>query len=206
MPIGEDQKHSKLLNRAARERALIEAAGKLFAQRGYEATTTREIAKAAGCAEGLISRYFRGKAGLLVALIRAHLTEEAAELNAELPPAKTLEEEVQQLVDWDVERMWEEREFLKVIVPQVILNPDVAAEVIRMGPVRRIQIITERLKKYEQAQALPPEEITAVAEAVGALGLVFGFMNPTARVSERPRAKATSRVLARMLARALTKG
>jgi len=54
-------------NRAAREAALITAAGKLFASRGYEATTTREIAACADCAEGLIHRYFKGKSGLLLA-------------------------------------------------------------------------------------------------------------------------------------------
>ena len=63
---------TRLRNRESREAALLSAAGKLFAARGYEATTTREIAACAGCAEGLISRYFRGKAGLLRALIVAH--------------------------------------------------------------------------------------------------------------------------------------
>jgi AcrR family transcriptional regulator len=57
-------------NRVVRERALLAAASKLFASRGYEATTTREIAARAGCAEGLIHRYFKSKAGLLLAITK----------------------------------------------------------------------------------------------------------------------------------------
>jgi AcrR family transcriptional regulator len=56
-------------DRAAKKQALIRAALGLFASKGYEVTTTREIAASAGCAEGLIHLYFRGKAGLLAAMI-----------------------------------------------------------------------------------------------------------------------------------------
>ena len=56
-------------DRAAKKQALIRAALGLFAAKGYEVTTTREIAASAGCAEGLIHRYFSGKAGLLAAMI-----------------------------------------------------------------------------------------------------------------------------------------
>jgi AcrR family transcriptional regulator len=45
-------------DRAGKQRALMMAALHLFAAKGFEATSTREIAAAAGCAEGLIHRYF----------------------------------------------------------------------------------------------------------------------------------------------------
>ena len=61
----------RVRNRPAREQALIAAATRLFATKGYDATTTREIAAEAGCAEGLIHRYFQGKEGLLFAIIRS---------------------------------------------------------------------------------------------------------------------------------------
>jgi hypothetical protein len=61
-------------DRAGKQRALMLAALRLFATKGYEATTTREIASAAGCAEGLIHRYFKGKAGLLPALVEYQIS------------------------------------------------------------------------------------------------------------------------------------
>lgn len=45
------------------------AARRLFAQRGFDATTTREIATAAGISDALIYRYFPGKDALLRAII-----------------------------------------------------------------------------------------------------------------------------------------
>src|SRR5947199_8211630 len=112
----------RVRDRAAREAGLIAAACKLFARRGYEATTTREIAAAAGCAEGLIHRYFGGKEGLLLALIKRQVSQEVVDL-ATLPLASTMAGEVVQLVEWEVERTWQDREFCKVVIPRALLDP-----------------------------------------------------------------------------------
>ena len=53
----------------SRER-LLAAAGALFAERGYEATTVREIGQQAGVDPTLIARYFGSKAALYLAAIR----------------------------------------------------------------------------------------------------------------------------------------
>jgi AcrR family transcriptional regulator len=49
----------------ARRAALTAAAHRLFAERGYEATTVRDVAAAAGLTERTFYRYFDGKEGLL---------------------------------------------------------------------------------------------------------------------------------------------
>ncbi len=51
-----------------RRAALIEAAEKLFIEKGYEAATMNEIAAAAGFAKGTLYHYFANKADLLNAL------------------------------------------------------------------------------------------------------------------------------------------
>src|SRR5579862_4074148 len=103
-------------DRAAKQRALLQAALKLFAGKGYEATTTREIASAASCAEGLIHRYFKGKAGLLTALIEYHFSQEVADLGRELQPCRNLQAEFIQLVTWEVDRFWKTQDFHKVLI------------------------------------------------------------------------------------------
>jgi AcrR family transcriptional regulator len=47
------------------KRAILTAAGTLFADRGYDAVTMREIAKAAGCSHTTIYIYFKDKEALL---------------------------------------------------------------------------------------------------------------------------------------------
>src|SRR5271167_531923 len=91
-------------DRAAKKQALIRAALGLFASKGYEVTTTREIAASAGCAEGLIHRYFKGKAGLLAAMIEHRVSKEGSSVSHPSQPAPSLEDEFLQLVDREVER------------------------------------------------------------------------------------------------------
>ncbi|MDX6267838.1 MAG: hypothetical protein QOD70_2578, partial [Frankiales bacterium] len=52
---------------------LLAAAQQLFAERGYQRVTTREIAEQAGVDATLIARYFGSKAGLYLATLRAEL-------------------------------------------------------------------------------------------------------------------------------------
>ncbi len=62
--------HCKKRDRKATEHALLMAASRLFAEKGYENTRTLEIAKEAGANEALIGRYFGGKEGLLSAVLQ----------------------------------------------------------------------------------------------------------------------------------------
>ena len=56
---------------AARSRELLlEAAGVLFGERGFDRTTTREIGERAGVDPALIARYFGGKTQLYLAAVR----------------------------------------------------------------------------------------------------------------------------------------
>ena len=54
---------------AARREQILKTALKLFAAQGFDATSTRQVAKEAGIAEGLIFHYFPTKASLLTALL-----------------------------------------------------------------------------------------------------------------------------------------
>ena len=55
--------------------AICDAALTLFAEKGFEATTTREIAEQAGAAEGTLYRHFDGKADLAQSLYLRCTTE-----------------------------------------------------------------------------------------------------------------------------------
>jgi AcrR family transcriptional regulator len=52
---------------------LLQAATTLFAERGFDRTTTREIAEQAGVDATLIARYFGSKTGLYLAALRLEL-------------------------------------------------------------------------------------------------------------------------------------
>jgi AcrR family transcriptional regulator len=58
---------------AARREEILKTALGLFAAQSFDATSTRQIAKEAGIAEGLIFHYFPTKAGLLTAILEDRL-------------------------------------------------------------------------------------------------------------------------------------
>jgi AcrR family transcriptional regulator len=189
-------------DRAAKQEALIRAATKLFASKGYDLTTTREIAATAGCAEGLIHRYFQGKAGLLLALMSYHASREVAELSDGLPLANSLEAEIEQLMTWEVERMWRDRDLLRASIPHAILDPKVGRFVNRVGPQRHAKAISERLRHYK-AERVSEEDIAAISQAIGALGFVFGFMHPVLLGSEGKQARKITSSLAKIFTQGL---
>jgi AcrR family transcriptional regulator len=191
----------RIRDRSGKQKALVQAATGLFGQKGYDATLTREIAAAAGCAEGLIHRYFGGKAGLLSALIENRAFEETTDLNQQLRPAERFEDEFVQLVEWEIDRMWRDREVLRVLIPRALLDSTVAALLRKNSLRQRTKIIAERLKRFSSSQRFAEEEIEALAQSVGALGLVFGFMQPVVLGQDRERAKKVANTIARLLAR-----
>jgi TetR/AcrR family transcriptional regulator, regulator of cefoperazone and chloramphenicol sensitivity len=190
-------------DRAGKQEALIHSALKLFAAKGYEITTTREIAAAAKCAEGLIHRYFKGKAGLLTALVEDHFSKEFVELSHDLQPGHDLQAEYIQLVLWEVDRFWSSRDFLKIFIPRAFVDPTLAGVMEHAVISSRVKIILQRLKRYSGCLKLPAEEIEALAQTVGILGLVFGFMRPLVLGQDRVRAKQMARRVAKMLVRGL---
>lgn len=64
VPPGEDSQHRPRNARGTRAR-ILRAAGEVFAERGYEAATVRDIAGRAGVNQALIFRYFGSKKALL---------------------------------------------------------------------------------------------------------------------------------------------
>jgi len=196
-------KPKRIRNRAGKQEALVVAALKLFASKGYDATTTREIAAAAGCAEGLIHRYFNGKAGLLPALTTYRISKQVADLTQRVPPADSLEDEYIQLVKWAVEQMWADRDFLKVAIPQAMLDPDFGYVLRRTGPLERERIISARLRKFPECRDLSDDDMDTLVQFVNVMGFMFGFMRPAVLRQDRKAAAKTAASIAKLVVRGL---
>ncbi|HXM60549.1 MAG TPA: TetR/AcrR family transcriptional regulator [Terriglobales bacterium] len=186
-------------NQEAKKRALIQAALGLFASKGYEVTTTREIAASAGCAEGLIHRYFKGKAGLLTAMIEHRISREVLDFSYQLGPASNFADEFLRLVEREVERAWESRDFLRVFIPRAIVDPSVGTVMNKALISVRAKAITERLKHHESCVELSQDAIEAFTQVVGMLGLVFGFVRPVLLGHDRIGAKKMAVTVAKIL-------
>ena len=76
------QEPKKTLKRLQSEQSILLAAQHLFAEKGFAATTSKEIAYSSGLAEGLIFRYFKDKKGLLRQIMLNWFEKNLTELTA----------------------------------------------------------------------------------------------------------------------------
>src|SRR5436305_4050045 len=78
MPDTDDPIAKQLI--ALRRGQILEAATKVFAEKGFHRATTKDIARAAGIAEGTIYTYFASKTDLLLGILdRLNETEQRPE-------------------------------------------------------------------------------------------------------------------------------
>ena len=76
MGIGEVK---RVRDKDGKRRALLEAATEVFAEHGYEAALTKEIARRAGCSESLLFRYFGDKQGIFEHIVSRQIAEGVTE-------------------------------------------------------------------------------------------------------------------------------
>jgi AcrR family transcriptional regulator len=63
-----------------RRAAIIEAARKVFVEKGFSAATTRELAEAAGVSEALVFKHFPSKEALYAAILRSCFEDEKSKI------------------------------------------------------------------------------------------------------------------------------
>ncbi|MFQ6147111.1 TetR family transcriptional regulator [Streptomyces seoulensis] len=81
-------------------RAILDAASRAFAERGYNRATLRDIARRAGVTHGLVLRHFGSKENLFLAAVPGTRSiDEFAEHSAETLPAHIAREFVRRLED-----------------------------------------------------------------------------------------------------------
>ncbi|MDD5669160.1 MAG: TetR/AcrR family transcriptional regulator [Candidatus Omnitrophica bacterium] len=82
-----------------RER-IIEAAITVAARWGFTQATTKEIAREAGCSEGIIYHYFTSKHELFLAVIRENAEEFFSQLKLEVNAGETAGERLERIIDF----------------------------------------------------------------------------------------------------------
>lgn len=110
---GEDGKFSE------KQLKILEAAIEMFAEKGYAATSTSEIAKRAGVAEGTIFRHYKTKKDLLLAIVTPTLLQSVAPFLAKEFAKEVFEHQYEHYEDF-VRALWKNRyAFVKKYLPAI---------------------------------------------------------------------------------------
>jgi AcrR family transcriptional regulator len=104
--------------------AILEAATRLFAERGLTAAPTSEISKQAGVAEGTLFTYFKTKDDLINALYRALKLELADAMMSDFPRKKNVRTRLQHVWDryvkWGIANPKERKVLAQLTVSEVL--------------------------------------------------------------------------------------
>lgn len=123
--------------RENKREAILAAAIKIFAQKSYNGTTTSEIAKEAGVAEGTIFRYFKTKKDILIKGVIDKFTEFVGEKFISEQLTNILEknsdkdgrEILKILIKDRIELVKKYKDIMKVVVSESLYNAEVATSI-----------------------------------------------------------------------------
>jgi AcrR family transcriptional regulator len=164
---------------AARREQILKTALKLFAAQGFDATSTRQIAKEAGIAEGLIFHYFPTKASLLTAILEDRLEGRRA-FRTQLRPlledagGKPAPEVLRAVASGWLATLRRDEEIVIVLFTTAQTNPEVRQawqELIREGSELLTGYLAARVEAGELRKDLPLE--TAATMFVSTLIIFF---------------------------------
>lgn len=189
-------------DREATARALLEAAGQVFAERGYDAATTREVAQAAGVNEQLIQRYFGGKAGLLMALIERFGEQEATCCSQ--PPGGSVEGEIEGFLRHQLAHASAVGDVSKVALQRALCDPDAAREIGRLFTGSRVPLLQRRLEALRARGLIDGSaDLEAAAIALSSLSLGLAFVEQLVFGADCARLQRVARHVARVYAAGL---
>lgn len=195
MPIAQDDPvRAKLIE--VRSAQIIDAAARVFAERGFSRATTREVAEAAGVSEGTIYNYFASKEDLLLGIM-ARLTESThfdEALDRSLPddPRDLLVA----LLRYRYAFNQQHGAMIKTILSEIMVNPSLAEGYRESvyGPL--LATVERHVQARIDAGHLRPVEPALLTLFLSALFLGLAFLFILGDVQERARWDALVEFLA----------
>lgn len=193
-------------DRGATQARLFDAATSVMSAVGYDAATTKRIAETAGVNEQLISRYFGGKEGLLVAILRSHITSEyQREKVARASTAVSLQDEIAAFLR-EADFPDEQERFARLALGRALVDPQMAEALKAMRTDCYARLLTERLHEHRDRGAIRADaDLAPIVDALvhmrfglAAYGrLLFGLGSRQLNTMSKSIAAVVARGLAR---------
>lgn len=136
-----------------RQRKVIESALILFSEQGYDKTSTSDIAKKAGVAEGTVYKQFKNKRALLYAAILPIIRDNVApvvvkEFTENLDETIHFKAFIEAFVDNRSQFLFENRVLLKVIINEALTNKEIQAIIFEIFKQKIIENLKPRIEFY----------------------------------------------------------
>lgn len=185
------KKLARSKDRLDSETRLLTAAKAVFSAHGYDGATTRMVAERSGVNLSLITRYFGGKRGLLLAVIQQE-SDGFWSKPLPYPEQPSFSAECACFVEIRFKLMVEHIDFFRIVFVQVLTDPELKKELISKS-FRGTDTLKERLEKTLHREQ--PAKIEAVDRIIEALermviaSAIFDFM-----IEEHSKAKCVQQI------------
>jgi TetR/AcrR family transcriptional regulator len=156
---------------------LLDAASRLFAQKGYSATTVREIVEAVGVTKPVLYYYFENKEGLYLELMRHALGHAEEVIESTLESAGSARERIEQLCDRTFALILDNLDFVRVM-DSIYYGPPQGAPPFDFDEFHRsfenaVCTLVEEGMESGELRSADPEAVTWAI--LGALDIAKGF-------------------------------
>jgi AcrR family transcriptional regulator len=164
---------------AERRAVIVEAAGRLFGERGYEATRLDEIAAAASVTKPIVYRHFDSKRDLYLALLDRH-RDDLAGFVAAMPAAGSAEERLRAVLELWLDYVEARSYAWKMLFRDTGGGPEIAARRREVHATARAVLVA--LIRSLAATPVPRRELEPLAElmSMGMAALVLWWIEDAA--------------------------
>lgn len=161
---------------ASRRSQILDGAARLFAERGFHLTTTRDIANAAGVSEGTLYNYFENKEDLLMGLLQSLLDIQNLQSNliTALPqdPQQYLTSVLRARRDYTNHNML----YLQSILSEIFVNPALRQRYFREYYLPSVELLANHLQERNALGQLHTEDAAITSRLVFSLLLGVFFL------------------------------
>jgi AcrR family transcriptional regulator len=177
---------------AQRRELIVDAAGRLFGERGYAGTRLDDVAAAAGVTKPILYRHFESKRALYLALLERH-RDDLARFAGLIPAEGRVEERLRSVLDLWLDYVEEHSYAWRMLFRDTGGGPEV--EAFRREVHARARAVLAGIIRSLSERPVPRREVEAVAElmSMGMASLVLWWMEG-AGVSRRAVLDAMVRV------------
>lgn len=181
---------------ALRRTQILDAAAQVFAERGFHRTTVRDVAKAAGVADGTIYNYFENKTALLLGILdRLNEAErQAIELAAQATDLRTFTQHyfrnhLQVFAN-------ENQELLRVVLSEVLVNAELRERYLEQIVAPTFMTIMQQLAPLAEQGRLRAESLQLTLQLMSSM--LLGVL--MTRMFDEQSAQSTWELLPNVLA------
>lgn len=172
----QDDKASKRQRlKGARAAQILDAAARVFARKGYQRATTREIAAEAGVAEGTIYNYFKSKRHLLIAMASRLALDSLQQLNS-LPPREDVRSHMLALVSNRFQLLHRNVDLVRALMPEVLVDDELRQDYMDEVLSPAISYLGEFIESRSEVGAFRNVKTDIVARAMIGAMMSFGFL------------------------------